>query len=175
MTRRDRPSACLLGRRGMTLIEVMLAIGVLATFFLVATALINASLRVPQEAADAHAAKARLDDALSHLRGDVWAAETVTVAEDGALVVRRPDGRAALWRVSSDGTWSRHAARVAGGRLDDARTWPAIAPGATFSAAGPSLAVRFPRTPSDPGGEVRFVSQLRLSAGEAAGAAEEVQ
>ena len=153
-------------RSGITLMETMIALGLLGTFVLVSTALINASLRVPREGSNAQSDRSRFDAALARLRGDVWSADGVAVAGDGALVVHLTDGRAVIWRVGGDGTWTRHAPRVAGGRFDDAQTWPAIAPGVTFRAAGPTLVVEFPETAGDDGGRVRLVSQVLLSAGE---------
>src|SRR5688572_12007402 len=61
-------------RRGMTLLEIMAALGLLSTFFLVAMALIRAGMRVPSEGAAAHSAGARLDAAVARLRGDAWSA-----------------------------------------------------------------------------------------------------
>jgi hypothetical protein len=154
----------------MTLLEVMAAIGLLSTFFLVAMALIAASVRVPAEGSAAHSAGARLDAAVARLRADAWSAEKFSPAAkaDGeggksaaAVTVSAAAGRTVKWVVDPDGTWVRTASTP--GKADEVQSWPGLAADVTFNTDGPTLVVDFSQTSPDSGGRLQLVSQVLLS------------
>ena len=157
MTRRStKPS------RGFGLIMMMLVIGLLAVFAVVATRLIKTTSDLYREAGWLDAEARSIDDALGMLRRDVWAATQAAVAEGGAVSIDRAGEGSVEWNVDGDGT----LIRTEGAATDPVlRRWPGVGARLKFEWDGVSLRVRGADRGADRVGGIRMTSQVKLAAG----------
>jgi prepilin-type N-terminal cleavage/methylation domain-containing protein len=139
-------------RSGMTIVELLLAIGVLGVFALAATQLFYATFRISHATAQQQDAAGSFDSALSVLRGDAWTATEITA----------PDPKTAkLGKV----TWTIHETTLTRDAGDGShpRTWP-MPKGLTFASDGVSLVLHVPAARGERGGDIKMVSEpLTLS------------
>jgi hypothetical protein len=110
-------------RRGIFLVNILMAIGLLAAFVIVAERVFRLSLLTTSRVAAQQDVAGRLERATDVMRADVWGASKVEVKGPG-VVVSDADGRAVEWRTEGE---SGDLVRVAGG---DERRWPGL--GLTF-------------------------------------------
>lgn len=110
-------------RRGIFLVNILMAIGLLAAFVIVAERVFRLSILTTTRVAMAEDSAGRLERATGVLRADVWGAGKVE-SKDARLLVTDADGRAIEWRTDAE---TGDLVRVAGG---DERRWPGL--GLTF-------------------------------------------
>jgi type II secretory pathway pseudopilin PulG len=135
---------------GFTISELLIAIGILGIFGLVATQLFYSSFRVSHATAAQQDAAGSFDSAVSVLRSDVWTAPEIAA----------PDARTAkLGKV----TWTIKETTLTRDTGDGARprTWP-MPKGTSFAADGAALVLRVPAAAGECGGDVRMVSESQL-------------
>lgn len=137
-------------RRGFTLPELLVAIGLLAVFAVAATRLFHATIRVGHTTAQQQDAASSFDAAMTVLRNDVWTAAAIAVPDPTTAKLGT-----VTWTINET-TLARDAGD--GGRQ---RTWPAPK-GSTFVADGASLVLRVPSTSGERGGDVRMVSEAAI-------------
>ena len=113
-TNRPRP------RRGIFLVNILMAIGLLAAFVIVAERVFRLSLLTTSRVALAQDQAGRLERSLAVLRADVWAAQKVEV-KDSRLVLTDADARTIEWRSDPQ---THDLVRAAPG---DERRWPDLA------------------------------------------------
>ena len=114
-TRPHRPRR----RRGIFLINILMAIGLLAAFVIVAERVFRLSLLTTAHVATAEDRAARLDRALPVLRADVWTATKVD-PKDTHLLITDPDGHTIDWQTDPT---TGDLLRTAG---TDQRRWPEL-------------------------------------------------
>ena len=129
-TRSRRPR-----RRGIFLIHMLMTIGVLAEFVIVAERVFRLSVLTVSKSAAGQEQALRLERSLEVLRAEVWRAAKVEPAGNGSSVrVTDAAGKAVEWRTDEP---SGDLVRIDGG---EERRWPEL--GLTFrSAEGGVLSV----------------------------------
>jgi type II secretory pathway pseudopilin PulG len=167
-------------RRGYFLIEVMLVLGILGVFAIVASKLLITSMNASIYAQHRAETAERFDLAMSQLRADVWPAKNID-ADGLTTTLLQPDGSKVIWRIEPAAPFateptapnsgrmvnlSRHAEPADGKAAapsNDTR-WNDLPPGMAFTAAGPTLRVRTPTaSPSaDSADSLTMISQLQL-------------
>lgn len=110
-------------RRGIFLVNILMAIGLLAAFVIVAERVFRLSLLTTSRVAVAEGQAGRLERSMAVLRADVWGAQKVEVKE-GRVVATDADGRTIEWRSDAQ---NRDLVRLAAG---EERRWPEL--GLTF-------------------------------------------
>jgi prepilin-type N-terminal cleavage/methylation domain-containing protein len=137
-------------RRAFSLLELLVAIGLLGFFAVAATQLFRATVRISHTTAQRQDAAGSFETAIGVLRGDAW-----TAAEIAA-----PDATTAkLGKV----TWTARGETLTRDAGDGSRprTWPVPA-GVTFLADNASLVLRVPPAKDERGGDVRMVSESKI-------------
>jgi len=104
-------------RRGFTLLELIMALGLMAAFMTASTRLFQVSFRTIRLTELSRNQAARLDHCLAELRRDVWAAQHASVSNTGELALE-PEGRRITWSAA-EGT----VRRVEPSRQETSRTW----------------------------------------------------
>ena len=167
--------------RGYMIFEMMVALGILAFFALLATALFGNSMKLVREGAATQDRLARYDAAVAELRRDVWSATQIETPAPGTARLTLADGSVAEWVTDDQGGLTR---TLAGAGDDGAgeparRAWSAAAPGLTFREsdgvlflieqaprrAGANASRRPQPAPAGPTREVPLVSQMVPRAG----------
>jgi hypothetical protein len=91
-------------RRGIFLIHMLMTIGLLAAFVIVAERVFRLSLLTATGVATRQEVAIRLERATDVLRADVWRAVKVEAGQDGNQVrVTDADGKTVEWRTDADG------------------------------------------------------------------------
>jgi prepilin-type N-terminal cleavage/methylation domain-containing protein len=132
---------------GFTITELLIALGVLALFAVAATQLFYATMRLSRTSAERQDAASQFDSAVGALRADVWSAGEIAAPDSSTARVGN-----VTWTVK-DHTLTRDA-----GDSEPQRRWE-VPPGVTFAAEPAALVLRVARSPGEPGGDVRMVSQ----------------
>jgi len=86
-------------RRGFTLLELIMALGLMAAFMTASTRLFQVSFRTIRSTEMSRNQAARMDHCLAELRRDVWAARRASVSDTGELALE-VDGRRITWSVA---------------------------------------------------------------------------
>ena len=121
-------------RRGMTLVELIATIPILAVLTVLAMPLLRASVRSMTDANGKLAADGQADAAVAQLRRDVWGATAVT-ATAGELTATIAD-QPVVWRFGADGVH-----RQAG---PDERRWDRALAGATAAVTPSAVRLTVP-------------------------------
>jgi type II secretory pathway pseudopilin PulG len=132
---------------GFTISELLIAIGILGIFGLVATQVFYSSFRVSRTTAEKQDAAGSFDSAVSVLRSDVWTAPEIAAPDPGTAKLGK-----VTWTIK-DTTLTRDTGDGA-----RPRTWP-MPKGTSFAADGASLVLRVPAATGERGGDVRMVSE----------------
>jgi prepilin-type N-terminal cleavage/methylation domain-containing protein len=122
-------------RCGFLMIEIMVALALLAVFALIASRLFTASIRVIGRSSQQIDAMVRFDGMMRALRADVWSAERIEEVADGSLRLRSPVAGDVRWTIDTEGRFTRTAAG------EELRVFPSITPGARFARLGGAVAV----------------------------------
>jgi len=142
-------------RRGFSLAELLLALGVLGLFGAAATQLFHTTFRVSHATAQQQDAAASFDAAVAAMRDDAWVASEIAAPDPATAKLGK-----VTWSVK-DQTLTRDAGD------DRSRTWPAPT-GLTFAADGGALVLRVPAGSGggaggrERGGDVRMISEPNL-------------
>jgi hypothetical protein len=108
-------------RRGIFLVNVLMAIGLMGAFVIVAERVFRLSLLTSARAAAGQDAAVRLERATDALRADVWTATTLQADRSGAAVtLKDPAGHTIEWRTDPE---TGDLLRVAG---NQERRWPTL-------------------------------------------------
>ena len=144
-------------RRGVMLIEMLITIGLVAIFLVVAGKLFSTTLRLTHSSQSAASNVAAFESCVAALRRDAWgAAETVLMPGVGVRITLG-DGAVISWSADDDGALVR---RIEGTSAPIARRWPGL--GATVTLQPDGAGGLLVRAGDD---EVRLVSQLGLAGG----------
>jgi prepilin-type N-terminal cleavage/methylation domain-containing protein len=87
--------------RGFALIELMLVLGLLAVFAVVATRVIVISLKTMAQSGDQHDQIVRFESAMSSLRRDAWSARQISSADPQAVSITNADGTV-TWSIEKN-------------------------------------------------------------------------
>jgi type II secretory pathway component PulJ len=140
---------------GFVLMEIMLALGLLMIFSIIATKVIVTSLKVLKQSGEQHDQIVRFDSAMAMLRRDAWSARQVSSAEPNTLSIMHDDS-AITWSIEKNSVVRKAA---------DAHTsqrWELEAK-LSFSVTSPTLTVSV----QDAGGQsgrIEMISPLLLTA-----------
>lgn len=145
-------------RRGFTMPEMLVVIGLVAFVGLVSMQLFRATLRVWRQSADEQAAQARFDQAVGQLRRDVWSARSLQTPDAHSLEIQESAGTV-HWEADSTEGLSRKSERHA-----DDRRWTRLGK-LSFEASGPTLIVRLEPTHEEAGGRMVLISQTMMLTG----------
>lgn len=145
-------------RRGFTLLEILVVIGLVAFVGLVSMQLFRATLRTWKASADEQAIQSRFDLAMGQLRRDVCSATSIDAPDTRSITIHNPAGTV-HWTANEPAAQSRTTDEAA-----DARHWPDLGP-ITFESRGPMLVVHLTPTHEEAGGEMVLMSQSMLLAG----------
>jgi prepilin-type N-terminal cleavage/methylation domain-containing protein len=104
-------------RRGFTVIELIMALGLMAAFMTASTRLFQVSFRTIRSTEMSRNQAARLDHCLAELRRDVWAAQRASISNTGELALEL-EGRRITWSAA-EGTVRRSDASP----QETTRTW----------------------------------------------------
>ena len=128
-------------RAGFSIMEMVLAMAMLAVFGLAASQLFSTSTRAASDAArvtrDQHAAETML----GLLRDDVWSAGEIKVRDGAVAVLSGPATGSTTWTLHADGIVTRRRAPGGGGQAE--MKWSLPPQPIRFTGAGPSLIVTF--------------------------------
>jgi hypothetical protein len=89
------------------LFEMMVALGLLATFALVATKVLTTSTHVTYEATGAQNRALRFESVVGGLRRDVWRATRVEVPSATTVRLTHADGSGVVWTAEAGGGLAR--------------------------------------------------------------------
>ena len=145
--------------RGIALVEMLIAIGLIAMFLIISARLFTTTIRLSRQSHDAEERIARFDSAVRMLRADAWGAANMSVDAKGVLTVAR-DRTSAVWRADETGALVR--SETAGNDLLREQRWPDLGGSLNFQVEGPVLVVAGDER-SGRAGELRLVSQVRLA------------
>ena len=152
-------------RRGFTLYEAVVALGLILIVLDLSTRVFRTGLQSIQQVQAAEINQRQIDSALNALAGDVWRGATLE-ATGNSVRVGFADGSKIRWQINSDGSIHRSEdVRVTPvGQFPPAsRTthWQADAAQWSFARDGDCLLVRMPRRdPLAQPEEARLVSQI---------------
>jgi len=144
-----------MNRRGFTILEMLIAIGLMAFLGAVSQRLFVASFRTMQAARSADTAITRFDHAMLRLRADSWSS-TEFSANGLSATLKQSDRPAITWRFDESGNLSRTDG-------DSTLTWPDISKGARFSASGPELILTVSDSFNKHSSSIKLISQLQVA------------
>jgi hypothetical protein len=146
--------------RGFTMPELLGALLMLGTFFLIATQLFFTGVKLSHRAQLRASEIARLEGVVTALRDDVWSAQQMTVKDGNELVLMQAGDRPVTWRIEAGAV-----RRVSKGEGDAAqeRRWSEVGNKLSFAVDGPVVILRDAGAPIDSVNERRLISQLRLA------------
>jgi len=148
------PSRIARARRGFTLYEMLVALGLSTLLFGLAGELFNANFKVIGKSEVLSRQTAQIDSAMFRLRRDVWSAGQIIVPNPTSVSLVHPDGGKVSWAVAADGSVQRTDAD------GHTMTWPIGIPW-TFRADTSALSVNSPDAQGAK--SVGLVSQLLLA------------
>jgi prepilin-type N-terminal cleavage/methylation domain-containing protein len=148
-------------RRAFTILEMMIALSLLAVFSVVAVRVTNLCMRLPQKSAASQSGVERFDVAFSVLRQDVWAAQSLRCPDEQTLEISA-GGPAVVWHMGTDASLSRSVAQ-SGRPGASIRRWQCDQR-IQFSAAGPTVLVT--AVQDSQATRAELVSQFLLAGGD---------
>ena len=142
-------------RRAYLLIEILVALSLMASFAAVGMKLIASTISIARTASADHNALLRQERLVDQVGRDVWSAESIVVSADGRSVqLKQSDGTATEWRGGLESGLERVVAD------QPPQSWNG--PGSfTFTAEGPVLVLRQERH-TMPTVEIRLASELMM-------------
>ena len=146
------------GRRGFFIIELLMATFVLGFFFLAATRLFTATMKVNQSAAETHTQTVRLETAIARLRKDVWSGKEISARDDG-VTVQGFDGSTAKWTVGKEAVerrWTREG-------KTELLNWAVTVPGMKLEKRAAGVTVLIPESQRVRGAQIELVNQSAVA------------
>lgn len=148
--------------RGFMMFEMLVALGVLAAFALIAVKLMTTSIKLSHDAAEADSRAIRFESALAALRADAWNMVSFDLPSPRTARLTRADGSLAVWSADAEGGLSRTLSAADGRGYPERRAWAALPPGLAFGQAeGVLLLVepaRAKRPRGSPGGDANIAA-----------------
>ena len=142
-------------RRAYLLIEILVALSLMASFAAVGMKLIASTISIARTASADHNALLRQERLVDQVGRDVWSAESIVVSADGRSVqLKQSDGTATEWR----GGLESGSERVVADQPPQSWNGPGSC---TFTAEGPVLVLRQERH-TMPTVEIRLASELMM-------------
>ena len=120
-----------LRRGGFMIVQMLVVLGLMAAFVVVAERVFRLSMQTSARAASEQEDLLRLERAMTALRADVWRAEKLEIDKSNVHV--SGEGLDVTWRTGADG----EVRRIEG---EDEQKWPGL--GLEFERQGPWLVVR---------------------------------
>jgi type II secretory pathway component PulJ len=146
-----------MNRRGFTVLELLIMIGLMAFMGAVSQRLFVSSIRTMQAARSTDTAIVRFDHAMMRLRADVWASSEIS-ADSTSATLKQSDGQTITWRIDETGGLTRSEG-------DSTLAWQDVSRTAKFSADGPALVLHLSDGFNKSPGSIKLISQLQLSNG----------
>ncbi|MCC6683330.1 MAG: type II secretion system protein [Phycisphaeraceae bacterium] len=143
--------------RGISLIEIMASMILLASFAALAGRVWQTTLRTTRDTSDATGRIGMFELMLNQIKIDAWSAQSITINADNRVDLHWPDGQTITWQVSDDGGADRIAAD------EVVQHWPAADESLHFAADPAGLALSVGDDPEQQ--PLILVSQLRLVEG----------
>ena len=140
-------------RRGLMLVEMLIVIGILAAFILVAGKLFTTTLRMTQTSHESSADVAAYESFARVIRRDAWGAAEVSALPQGGIAIKRGDGVVINWLADDGGA----VVRRTGDNREPELRWPGLGGKVRLVADPAGVVVRS----GDAGS--RFASQLKLA------------
>lgn len=140
--------------RGLTLLEIMIAISLLAVVGLVIPQLFRGAMTIHRDTTAAHDALSRTQRLDEQLQRDAWRAAAIEPAEAGLRLIAG-DGTMIVWRVEEETTLVRESA-------DEQQRWRMDMP-LRLEREGPSVNLKLGAPETDRTASRRFVSQILLA------------
>lgn len=138
--------------RGFMMFEMLVALGLLAAFALIAVKLMTTSIKLSHDAAEADSRAIRFESALAVLRADAWNMVSFDLPSPRTARLTRADGSLAVWSADAEGGLSRTLSAADGRGYPERRAWAALPPGLTFEQAGGVLLLVEPARAKRPRG-----------------------
>jgi len=117
------------------MIEILVALGLLTVFALLATRLFVASMRTIDQSSQRIDTLIRFDGMMRALRADVWSATAIDRVTENTLIVKTGDAGTVRWTIGPHGELTRTANGQA------ARTFTLPVSGANFAQLGAAVVV----------------------------------
>jgi hypothetical protein len=124
-----------LHKPGFNMIELLMALGLLVTFFAIAGTIFSSTVQLSAAGEKLSDSSATIDSALYQFRADVWNAKSIAVTDPKSVDLILSDGQTISWKISDDQILSRS------GEKATAEHWPAVAKNWEFSTDGFSLTI----------------------------------
>ncbi len=125
--------------RGVLLVEMLVAIGLLGLFILVSGKLFSTTLRLTHASHTATGTVAAFESCVRALRSDVWSATEMMPLAGGGMRIVRGDGAVISWTTDADGALTR---RGDDSHPEPERRWPALSKRLTMHPDAGGLIVR---------------------------------
>lgn len=140
-------------RPGFTILEILMALGLLVIFFGVAGELFKSTMMLGYDSGQLSNQNSRIDSAIFQLRRDVWNSSRMTVSGKKSLDLDSSDGIKISWNIDQENGVTRTDAQ---GRSE---RWEGIGENWSLAADGPCLSIR------DAAAEICLPSEILLSRG----------
>ncbi|MDQ3440400.1 MAG: hypothetical protein M3478_08645 [Planctomycetota bacterium] len=144
-------------RRGVMLLEMLITIGVIAIFLVVAGKLFTTTLRLTHASQSAAKDIAIFESCVAALRRDVWGAAEMTAPAEGGVLIKRGDGASVTWSAEGDGALVRRGVDETSAEV--ARRWPGMAAKVSLHPDAAGLVVRA----AGDDDELRLISQVLVA------------
>ena len=142
---------------GFVLIEMMIALGLLAIVGLMAAQVFRSVSRAWHQAAVQQSAEMRLDQAVHQLRLDVWNASSMESPDPQTLRIHPADGPAIEWRLGKAVERSSGAATP-----PQVQRWSDFQAELSIALHGDVVEINAGQGPGVPAGQITLVSQSML-------------
>lgn len=143
----DRPAR----RRGVMLLEMLITIGLIAIFIVMAGKLFTTTLRLTRTSNDAASDVSAYESSVAALRRDAWgAAEVTALPKGGGIRVARSDATAVTWSTDDEGALVRQEGQ-------SVQRWPGVGGKVSLHAVSGGVLVRAGED------ELRLTSEVLLS------------
>lgn len=145
-------------RRGFTLFEMMVVLGLLGVVSVLGVRVFRSANRMQLDAAARQSAATSFDRAISQLRSDAWAASSFDCPDEHTLRVTSNPGRTVEWQFVGD------ALTRTGSAGEREQRWSRMGAEIRFRPRGPTVRVEA-ATAHQPPQQMTLVSQQMLLAG----------
>ena len=140
-------------RRAFVLLEMLIAIGLLAVAGLIWIQILRMAAQVSNDMNQQQPAEMRIDQVLWELRNDIWSASALELRDPRWLTLKLRDGRSIDWRAHA--LWSRELSG------EQPRRWDPAVADLSFVVRGPVVLLHL-KQKHGPDEQVEFVSESML-------------